>query len=65
MDEVIGSIPEKLEKFVEYYDAWEGEAIEIEGVTRQGKKRIGSPMQLEAGYMDGVYWTNYRPRNSS
>lgn len=64
MDEVIGSIPEKLEKFVDYYDAWEAEAIEIEGVTRRSKKRIGSPMQLEAGYMDGDYWTNYRRRNS-
>lgn len=64
MDEVIGSIPEKLEKYVDFYDAWEGEAIEIEGVTRRRRKRIGSPMQLREGYLDGKFWNTYKRRNS-
>jgi len=64
MEEVVGSVPEELVKYVDFYDAWEAKAIEVEGVTRGRRKRIGSPMQLREGYMNGEYWNNYHRRNS-
>jgi hypothetical protein len=59
LKEVVGVVPEKLEEFLDYYDAWKSGLIEVEGATPGRGVTLEIPQQLAEADLDGHYWRNY------
>jgi hypothetical protein len=59
LKEVLGVIPTKMTKMLEYYDAWKSGQIEVEGATRGRKVALEIPQHLEGEELDGEYWTKF------
>jgi hypothetical protein len=54
MKEVVGLVPEDLEKYSDYYDSWKSGAIDVEGTTRGRGVTLEVPEQIPQGHMDGI-----------
>lgn len=59
LKEVVGVIPTKMTKMMEYYDAWKSGRINVEGADRGRKVTLEIPQHLERETLDGEYWTKF------
>lgn len=59
MKEVVGTVPEKLEDYHNFYDAWAAGYVVVEGASRGRGVELQHPQQLSEAFLDGVYWNNF------